>query len=38
VARIDPSTATVTKSIHVGNAPAGIAAGAGYVWVTVQQP
>jgi hypothetical protein len=26
----------VVKTIHVGNAPAGIAVGAGLVWVSVQ--
>ncbi len=31
---IDPASGAVTASVEVGSSPAGIAAGAGYVWVT----
>ena len=38
VSRIDPRTNTVVETIDVVNAPAGIAAADGYLWVTVQAP
>jgi hypothetical protein len=33
--RIDPASGNITKVIHVGGHPSGIAAGDGKVWVTV---
>jgi len=36
VSRIDPGTNEVVEKIETGNAPAGIAAGERFVWVTVQ--
>jgi YVTN family beta-propeller protein len=38
VSRIDTATNKVVETIETGNAPAGIAAADGYVWVTVQAP
>ena len=38
VSRIDPATNEVVATIEVGNAPAGIAVGDGFVWVAVQAP
>ena len=35
VLRVDPQTLRVTKTIRIGNRPAGIAVGAGSVWVSV---
>jgi DNA-binding SARP family transcriptional activator/streptogramin lyase len=35
IVRIDPRTNTVTKRIHLGYKPQGMAVGAGAVWVTV---
>jgi streptogramin lyase len=35
VARIDPRTNTVTKTIHLGFKPQGMTVGAGALWVTV---
>ena len=38
VSRIDTESNDVTRTIETRNVPAGIAAGAGFVWVTVQKP
>jgi YVTN family beta-propeller protein len=38
VSRIDPATNEEAERIDVGSAPAGIAVGEGYVWVTAQAP
>ena len=38
VSRIDTASSEVVETIETGNAPAGIAAANGYVWVTVQAP
>ena len=38
VSRIDPRTNTVVATVDVVNAPAGIAAADGFLWVTVQAP
>jgi len=38
VSRIDPGTNDVTKTISLGNPPAGIVAAEGRVWVTVDRP
>jgi YVTN family beta-propeller protein len=38
VSRVDPETDKVIATIHVGNAPSGIAAAGGRVWVTVRAP
>ena len=38
VSRIDPRTNEVVATIEMGNAPAGIAAAYGYLWVAVQAP
>jgi YVTN family beta-propeller protein len=38
VSRIDPNTNEVVATIKTGNAPSGIAAADGFLWVTVQAP
>jgi YVTN family beta-propeller protein len=38
VSRIDPRTNEVVATIEIRNAPAGVAAADGLVWVTVQEP
>ena len=38
VSRIDPETNDVVETVEIGNAPAGLAAAYGYLWVTVQAP
>jgi YVTN family beta-propeller protein len=38
VSRIDPETNAVVATIEIGNAPAGLAAAYGHLWVTVQAP
>ncbi len=38
VSRIDPAANEVVETIETGNAPAGVAAGGRFVWVTVQRP
>lgn len=38
VSRIDPATNEVVATIEIGNAPSGIAAADGLLWVTVQAP
>ena len=35
VLRVDPQTLRLTRTIRIGNRPAGIAVGAGSVWVSV---
>ena len=37
VSRIDPQTNEVVKTIPVGSSPSGVAAAAGFIWVTVQE-
>jgi YVTN family beta-propeller protein len=38
ISRIDPTTNEVVKTIQTGNAPTGIAAADGFIWVAVQAP
>jgi len=38
VTRIDPATNAVVATIEIGNAPAGLVAADGFVWVTAQEP
>jgi YVTN family beta-propeller protein len=38
VSHIDPNTNEVVATIEIGNAPSGIAAADGFLWVTVQAP
>jgi YVTN family beta-propeller protein len=38
VSRIDPATNDVVRTIAVGNTPAGIVVGYGFVWVAVETP
>jgi DNA-binding beta-propeller fold protein YncE len=38
VSRIDPTTNDVVATIEIGNAPAGLVAAGGFVWVTAQKP
>jgi YVTN family beta-propeller protein len=38
VSRIDPATNEVTRTIEIGNAPAGIAVADGLVWLAVAAP
>ena len=38
VSRIDPTTNEVVATIEIGNAPSGVAAANGVLWVTVQAP
>jgi len=38
VSRIDPRTNEVSETIEIGNAPSGIAAADGFIWVAVQAP